>query len=376
MSAPVSSTLVATANIGRTESGGARVNALFDKLTIGQHLKLQVIRQLENLRYEVAFGGRRHVVESRVTLQTGTQVEARVESKGDQLELRYLATDARAADEELAESESSLAAPDADAPIPPWLNDLAEQYRVPLDARSAEIIGRSAAQVANPLLMTRGGLFLQKLSQPPAPRDLDALYRALGASDAALSGAVAQAAIENADAASLAEAFETASRHAADAADSDLTAGSGTGDDPRDDTQRAQRLLNLQDEGGVAWRYGTLPLLVGGRLIELDVVLFREREQRAARGGLKRLVMTLDTTHFGRVQVEARAVDSRIIVKLRAPTADAVEMMSAYGADVRAAIEQLGWSVDEVAYEIADGGRAAQAVVDHVLSSGSVDREL
>jgi hypothetical protein len=115
---------------------------------------------------------------------------------------------------------------------------------------------------------------------------------------------------------------------------------------------------------------------VAGQLIELDLVMFREREQHAARGGLKRLVMTLDTTHFGRVRVEARALDNRLIVKLQAPTADAVEMMSAYGGEVRTAIEQLGWQVDEVAYELSTtSGSAARAVIDHVLSTGSVDRE-
>ena len=87
--------------------------------------------------------------------------------------------------------------------------------------------------------------------------------------------------------------------------------------------------------------------------------------------------MSLDTTHFGRVHVEARAVDSRLIVKLSAASADAVEVLSSYGKDVRAAIEQLGWAVDDVRYEIeAPHASAAQAVVKHVLSAGSVDREV
>jgi hypothetical protein len=87
--------------------------------------------------------------------------------------------------------------------------------------------------------------------------------------------------------------------------------------------------------------------------------------------------MTLETTHFGRVHVEARAIDDRLLVKMRAPTAEAIDVMSAYGADVRSAIELLGWSVDDVSYEVdPHAGRAAQAVIDHVLSAGSVDREL
>jgi hypothetical protein len=105
--------------------------------------------------------------------------------------------------------------------------------------------------------------------------------------------------------------------------------------------------------------------------------MFREREPQAARGGLRRLVMTLDTTHFGRVRVEARAVDGRLIVKLGAATADAVDTLSAYGTHVRGALEQLGWAVDDVRYEIdAPNSGAAHAVVQHVLSAGTVDREL
>ncbi len=111
--------------------------------------------------------------------------------------------------------------------------------------------------------------------------------------------------------------------------------------------------------------------------IELDLVMFREREPRAARGGLRRLVMTLDTTHFGRVRVEARAVDNRLIVKLGATTAGAVDALASHGRDVRAALEQLGWAVDEVRYEIgAPNAGAAHAVVQHVLSAGTVDQEL
>jgi hypothetical protein len=120
-----------------------------------------------------------------------------------------------------------------------------------------------------------------------------------------------------------------------------------------------------------------LPLLVGGQLIELDLVMFRERDGQAKRGALRRLVMTLDTTHFGRVHVEARAVDSRLMVKMSAASSDAVEVLSAYGADVRAAIERLGWGVDDIRYEItAPHAGAAQSVVHHVLSAGTVDQEL
>lgn len=381
MTAPAGvSTVIASANIGRAGDAPSRPRSgasAFETLSIGQNLKLQVLRQLEQQRYEVAFGGRRHVVESRVPLTVGSQIDAQVEAKGNQLELRYLGADQSF---ELPVAPPSVA---DGAPVPEWLAALAQQFRVPLDAQASATIARAAEKAADPALMTRGGLFLQKLAQRVTREDLQALYQALSASEGQLPAALMQAPIEfdpSADtdevAATLADALDAASpQSGAGAAPVDADADANGGN--QDDAQRALRLLNLQDEGSVSWRYGTLPLLVGGQLIELDLVMFRERESHATRGSLRRLVMTLDTTHFGRVHVEARAVDSRLMVRLRASTSEAVEVMSAYGADVRAAIEQLGWAVDEIRYEIdPQGGRAAHEVVKHVLSAGSVDQEL
>jgi hypothetical protein len=375
------STVIASANIGRSGEAPTRPRSgasAFEQLSIGQNLKLQVLRQLEQERYEVTFGGRRHVVESRVPLTVGSQIEAQVEAKGDQLELRYLGAGPRF---ELPDATPSVA---DGAPMPEWLAALAQQFRVPLDADAGSIIARAAGKAADPALMTRGGLFLQKLAQRVTREDLEALYRAMSSTEGQLpAAALAQAPIEldvgagnDEVAATLADALDAASpQNGAGIAPMDADADTNGG--AQDDAQRALRLLNLQDEGSVSWRYGTLPLLVGGQLIELDLVMFRERESHATRGALRRLVMTLDTTHFGRVHVEARAVDNRLMVRLSAATSEAIEVMSAYGADVRAAIETLGWAVDEIRYEIAPQGvRAAHEVVKHVLSAGSVDQEL
>jgi hypothetical protein len=379
MTAPTGvSTLIASANIGRTGDAPSRPRSgasAFEQLSIGQNLKLQVLRQLEQQRFEVMFGGRRHVVESRVPLTVGSQIDAQVEAKGNQLELRYLGAS--------LSFELPDAPPAADgAPVPEWLAALAQQYRVPLDAQATSTIARAASKVADPALMTRGGLFLQKLAQRVTREDLEALYRVLSANDS-LPAALTQAPIDfdpSADndevAATLADALDAATPQTG-ASIAQVGADADTDGGNQDDAQRALRLLNLQDEGSVSWRYGTLPLLVGGQLIELDLVMFRERESHATRGSLRRLVMTLDTTHFGRVHVEARAVDSRLMVRLSAATSEAVDVMSAYGAEVRAAIEQLGWAVDEIRYEVQpDGARAAHEVVKHVLSAGSVDQEL
>ena len=384
------STLIASANVAGTErraSRGADGRSVFDKLTVGQHLRMQVLRQLEQQRYEVTFGGRRHVVESRVPLEAGTQIEAQVEAKGEQLELRYLETTGRA--EAAGASVAAGVTPTDDAQatpdvaVAPWIEALARQYHVTLDARAREAIARTSAKVGDPQLLARGALFLQKLARDVDARDLEALYRALSLPErGTATPAQARVSLEDVTqhddvASTIADALDQAAQNAAGAPLQDTAADSDAGGEGEQDAQRALRLLNLQDDGSVAWRYGTLPLLVGGRLIELDLVMFREREAHARRGALRRLVMTLDTTHFGRVHVEARAVDSRLTVTMSAPSRDAVEVLSAYGQDVRAAIERLGWAVDDIRYELeAPHAGAAQSVVQHVLSAGTVDQEL
>lgn len=390
MNAPTTvTTLVASARIGRNEGAVARPRpgiSAFENLSIGQNLKLQVLRQIDQHRYLVSLGvssgGARHVVESRVPLNVGSHIEAQVESIGEKLELKYLNAGPR-----FDAPEASTLAPSTETSaeeIPPWLAALAAQHRVPLDAAAGETIARAASAVKNPELMSRGGLFLQKLAQRVTPQDLQALYRVLNDEEGSAGLAAARAPIplepsaDGADAPErLADALDAAVADVVDTAVTEV-GGDGNADPGADDNaQRALRLLNLQDESSVAWRYGTLPLLVAGQLIELDVVMFSEREKPKARGALKRLVMSLDTAHFGRVQVEARAVDSRIIVRIGAGTADAVETLSAYGQDVRGAIERLGWSVDEIRYDIDARPQAvAHQVLNHVLSAGSVDREL
>jgi hypothetical protein len=376
MNAPsTTTTLLAAANVARTGSSASqqrRGQNPFDQLIVGQHVKFNVLRQLEQERYEVAWGSRRHVVESRVPLEVGTQIEVQVETKGDRLEMKYMGVSAGLVLPEEPELPAELAA-------------LAAQFRVPMDGEAGATIAKLAARAADPALMTRGGLFLQKLAQRVTPQDLEALYRVLNGStqqSAAVASAAPRVDLDDAGdndalALSLATAFDANPPDAAGVGLANATLDSNADGDSRDDANRAQRLLNLQDDGSVAWRYGTLPLLIGGQLIELDLVMFREREPKATRGGLRRLVMTLDTAHFGRVRVEARAVDSRLIVKLGATTADAVDTLASYGQDVRTALEQLGWAVDDVRYEIdAPNAGAAHAVIQHVLSAGTVDQEL
>ena len=123
----------------------------FEHLSIGQNLKLQVLRQLEqqSLRSACSAAGATWW-KAACRSSVGAQVDAQVEAMGDKLELRYLHTAPRS-DAPSAPDNLRMRRTAADArPRPPWLDALAAQYRVPLTAQAKATIARSAAQVGDP----------------------------------------------------------------------------------------------------------------------------------------------------------------------------------------------------------------------------------
>jgi hypothetical protein len=141
-----------------------------------------------------------------------------------------------------------------------------------------------------------------------------------------------------------------------------------------DDRELAARLLNEQDEGSMAYSYGTVPLLIADQLIELDVVLFRERGKQGTQTSVRRLVMTLRTQTLGRVEVMAQAVGARLTIALTAQSESASDSLAQHADEVRELIGRLGWQVESIRYDVdAERARAADHIVRHVLSAGTVD---
>jgi hypothetical protein len=137
----------------------------------------------------------------------------------------------------------------------------------------------------------------------------------------------------------------------------------------------ARDLLNANDDGALAYAYGTLPVMVADQLVELDIVLFRDRQEAQASHAMRKLVMTLQTENLGRVEVMAQALGSRLTIAIKAQNAEASAALSAQADEVRELVVQLGWHVEAIDYGIDPlHTRAAREIVDHVLQSGSIDR--
>lgn len=154
-------------------------------------------------------------------------------------------------------------------------------------------------------------------------------------------------------------------------------AGSGAGSE----RELGQWVMNTQTGGAVAHRVGTLPLLLGGRLVEVDVALF-EQDARQSRQGEPRsrhLVFVLDTQALGGVEVSARLVDARLRLRFAAEREATLELLAGRREELSRQLAQLGWSVDEIVYEArADAVQsgAYRAVADYVVAQGSLDRKV
>ncbi len=118
-------------------------------------------------------------------------------------------------------------------------------------------------------------------------------------------------------------------------------------------------------------------MIVADQLVELDLVVLQQRPNSQGSPGVRRLVMSLQTKSFGEVRVEARALENRLIVSFNGESADSARELSAYRDEVKGLVGRLGWNVEAIGYETGESpGSAARAVIDHVLSAGTIDQVL
>jgi hypothetical protein len=354
------------------------VSGRFRGLAVGQHVDVKVLAQQSELTYVVSLAGEQHLMESSITLVPGAQVSAVVLAVGNQLELRYVGSDPvreRADDTPVDEPRA-----------PSLLQLLAGRYKVVLTAKDRGLLERAVRRAPDPASMALGGLYLVKLGAEMDVPSLAALYAAQTALPASLGTAAAIARpvaaririeLDDDPVGGLSELLAGALHAPTDEASSMSHLGEGAdAQSGGTDGQRhsAHSLLNSHDGGAVAYRYGSLPVLVSGQLMELELVLFQQRQPQAGETHLRRLVMTLDTETLGPLQIEARALNDRLMIRFTGQSAEAAAQLAPYGRDVEELAARLGWTVDGVEYEYTHGpARAASQIIRHVLAAGTVD---
>ncbi len=363
------------------------LSATTEDLAVGQLVEVTVIDRSGEGRYSVRINGQLRSANSSAALQPGSTVLAVVTGLGDRLELRAVA---QTEDPALAQALAALAA----------------RYRVELSASAQRQIVAAAGAADSALATLRAGLYLNKVGASVTPAALAALAAAqqlLPPSSDAAAGDRGAIVITNANTstglgprggtAALGQLLEQVM--AQDGAGLGAGVGAGFGD-PNSGNQQpgkrgqrrpesvdaahsrralSQELLGLSDGGALTYRYATLPLLVAGKLVELDMALFQQKASASA--SPRRLVVSLNTSRLGMVRIVAQSLRSNLSIALASTSERGVAVLTAALGPLRERLKALGWQVDGVRCELATNiSSAGREIIDHVLMTGSLDRAL
>jgi len=359
-----------------------------EDLAVGQLVEVTVIGQSADGRYNVRINGQLRSANSTTPLHPGSAMLAVVTGVGDRLALRPVSL---TEDPALAQALAALAA----------------RYHVELSATAQREIVVAAAAADSALATLRAGLYLNKVGAKVTPAALAALVAAqqlppplsrdvaAGVRDAVVITNANTSTGPGAGTAALGQLLERVM--AQDGAGPGADVGSGSGDPNSGNQQQrkhgerqpesvdaagsrralSQELLSLSDGGALAYRYATLPLLVAGKLVELDMALFQQKSSPSPSVLPQRLVMSLNTSRLGTVRIVAQSLRSNLNIALASTSERGVAVLTAALGSMRERLSALGWQVDGVRAELAtDVSSAGRAIIDHVLATGSLDRAL
>lgn len=378
-------------------SQGGDADAFRATLKLGEIIRGRVMRSLGEGRYSVNFHGQERVVDSAIPLRTDDILHGRVVAVGDRVELQRVRT-------ELAQRTETPAP--ADTGVPPGgyaeLQRLIDSWPAAEQAALARLLAGASSPDAALLAaraVAKSGLpgssaLVQLVYAALAPREgagmlpsrSDAVTLASVPPDAQppAAGAAVIAAfarlLEASFDASRAGAPLPVEKRAPETVESDDTGGAGDaqlGSGAATDADVARAFFNAQGGGSVAHAVSTLPLIVDGRLVELDVALFGEPREGAGAMPHGRVVIELDTERLGHLHIDAQLVGAHVHVAIASDRPDAADFMAEHAAVLRSRIEDDGWSVDGLRYEARDPGAinaAAKVVLEHRLSADSLSR--
>jgi hypothetical protein len=367
------------------------------RLTLGQIIKGRVLRAYDQQRYAVEFDGQRRTVDSAVPLTVGELVHGRVVGLGEQVTLQRIRTEPAAAD--AAAAPDSARADAANDRFGGAIAALFERYQARLDASEWNALQRLAARVPLPERAALAGLVLNKVGLQITPELFRALHAALAKPETqglfalpaqALSLAVAAAGARapNADQDAVPAIAGWLDRALADvpearlraSRDDDVIDADGGGSDQNGDL--ARWVLNAQTGGAVTHRVATLPLLLDGELVELDVALFAQNDDPGSEpktNGIRHreLVFALTTEALGHLEVRALLADGHMRLRIAADSSASTERLAEQAQTLEAGLQRIGWQVDEQRYESRAtnaSGAVLASVVEHLISPGSVSR--
>jgi hypothetical protein len=391
--------LVGTALSGLGPQAGGE-DSFRATLRLGEIIRGRVMRSLGEGRYAVNFQGHERVIDSTIPFRTDDILHGRVVAVGDRVELQRVRTEPAPLQRSEAQAQAQ-AVPTTYAELQPLVAswDAAEQAAL---ARLVEAAPNQEAVLLAAGAVAKSGLpgssrLVELVYAALAPGERDGMF-ALRSDAVVLESATpgkAQDAVQAGPAAigafaELLKASFDASRPgpapavaahesaaAPEAPEASAPGASQNGSEAATDSGLAAAFFNTQTGGAVAHAVSTIPLIVDGRLVELDVAMFGEPRDGAGAMPHGRVVIELDTEHLGHLHIDAKLVGNHIHVGIASDAADAADFIAQHAPVLRSRIEADGWSVDGLRYEVRarDGlSGVAKIVMEHRVSADSLSR--
>ena len=157
-------------------------------------------------------------------------------------------------------------------------------------------------------------------------------------------------------------------------------ASGAAGDDARQSTDSDREFLpspilsaalNIRTGARLQHRFRTLPVVVGGRLLEFDLALFDHLP--ADHGGVrsKRIHFSL-TTEQGELDVDATTLDNRVEIAFSSNRRTLLDSLQDYSRALAEALQLHGWLMEGSQYRHDRPPGPAHSIVEHVLAQDSL----
>jgi len=159
------------------------------------------------------------------------------------------------------------------------------------------------------------------------------------------------------------------------------TGGNGKQQDAWPEQALAHALLNQQVDGSVQHRITTIPFVIDGELIELNIGFVDQRNTKPGQEQTAhhRVVFSLQTQALGGVAIDGVLTGNHVQLKLASDEIDGYAAFEAHTQALQEALQQAGFEVDALRYEITsaqDLPSAPWLALRNVIQNESLDRRV
>jgi len=379
--------------------GTRTTDAASDKnaLQLGQVLFGKVLRVYQDGSYLVDLNGREHVVDSAIPLRQDEVFRGKIVGLNEHVVLEKMVS---AGTTEIAADSADTLIGQLDQlgqPLNADLQTFINQHYKTFDAATWKILVRLAHQGKQAHIVLATAVYLQKLGLPLNPALIakladhlaqehqlktllpqNALHLQIDSpATQSLAQGVAQSTaaiqmladyLQEESEESLDRARELLRQHKLDrsnmngnsSADTDASpitpAKEKVSDTPGQHLDQAifQWLMNTQNGGAVSHRLIVLPLVLNGKLVELEMALFDQNDHSDQASGLKQKVvhLSLQTEPLGKINATINIVNQSLRLHFSSDSETGVSLLAAHNQELSRSLQVLGCRLDEQSYAV------------------------